>query len=423
MREEKVLAGLDIGSTAIKMVLGTLIPATKERQEVLQIVGKVIVPAEGISKGVVTSIEDAVSSVSAVIEQTERLIGQPLSSVWVGMGGAHIRSEVSRGVVAVAKGSGDIQESDVERAIEAAQAVATPPNYEILHVIPHRFYIDGQEGIKNPVGFSGVRLEVEAHIIQGLSSQINNLVKVVHRTGLEVDDVVVSILATAESILTARQKDLGVVLVNIGGATTSVAVFEEGDIMHVAILPIGSDHITGDIAIGLRCALDTAEKVKLVAGTAQNKDINKREEVDMSSFDASEEARVAKRYIADIIEARVEEIFEKVEEELKKIHRAGMLPAGVVLTGGGAKLPGLTEAAKKYLRLPAQLGYPQEQPHMADEVHDLSLTTAMGLVQWGFAVEKQRTRKFGGWGKVLGRQLRSVKDTTLMKKVFKSFIP
>ena len=417
-----MIAGLDIGSTAIKMVLGTLVPRTKDHPEALQVVGRVVVPGEGISKGVVTSIEDAVSSVSSAIEQAERLVGQPLSSVWVGMGGAHVKSELSRGVVAVGKGN-EIQESDVERVLEAARAVATPPNHEILHVIPHQFYIDGQEGIKNPVGFSGIRLEVEAHILQGLSSQINNLVKVVHRTGLEVEGVIVSILATAESTLSARQKDLGAVLVNIGGSTTSIAIFEEGDIMHVAVLPIGSGHITGDIALGLRCAIDTAEKVKLAVGTAESGEVDKREEVDLSRFDADEDVRVSRRVVADIIEARVEELFEMVDEELKKVNRSGMLPAGAIITGGGAKMPGMVTAAKKYLRLPVQLGYPQERPSTTDEVYDLSLTTAVGLVEWGFASERQQAQDFGGIMKWLKKYFRLAKKSNVVKKTLKSFIP
>ena len=422
MREEKVIAGLDVGSTAIKMVLGTLIPGMKDRPETLQIVGKVVVPGEGISKGVVTSIEDAVSSVSSAIEQAERIIGKPLGSVWVGMGGAHIKSEISRGVIAVAKGN-EIQENDVERALEAARVIASPPNHEILHVIPHGFSIDGQEGVKNPVGFSGVRLEVEAHILQGLSSQINNLVKVVHRTGLEVEDVIVSVLATAESVLTARQKDLGVVLVNIGGSTTSIAVFEEGDIMQVVVLPVGSGHITGDIALGLRCAIDTAEKKKLATGTAESDEVSKHEEVDMSGFDASENARIPRRNITTIIEARVEEIFEMIDDELKKINRSGMLPAGAVLTGGGAKLPGIVAAGKKHLRLPVMLGYPQDRLSTVDDVYDLSLTTAIGLVEWGFASEKRYTRNFGGVFEFFKKYVKTGQKGGVLKKTLKSFIP
>ena len=334
MAEKDLITGLDIGSTAIRLAVGQIVGEAEK----IHIIGSAEVPAEGISKGIISSIEDAVSSISACLEKAERMVGSPIESAWVGISGSHIISQESRGVVAVARSDGEISEDDIERAIEAARTVATPPNYEILHVIPKSFTVDGQIGIKDPLGMTGVRLEVDTQIIQGLSSQIKNLTKAVYRPGVNIEDLVLSILATAEAVLTNRQKELGVAVINLGGSTTSLAVFEEGDVLHTAVLPIGSDHITSDIAIGLRISIDLAEKIKLEYGQATTAGTGKRDEVDIGELAGGESNFVSKKYITEISAARVEEIFDKIDVELKKIDKSGKLPAGIVLTGGGAKL-------------------------------------------------------------------------------------
>lgn len=245
---------------------------------------------------------------------------------------------------------------------------------------------------------TGVRLEVDTQIIQGLSSQIKNLTKAVYRTGINIEDLVLSILATSEAVVTDRQKELGVVVINIGGATTSLAVFEEGDIIHTAVLPVGSDHITSDVAIGLRISIDTAERIKLEYGAALSEDINKRDEIDIGELSGEDSTFISKKYIAEITEARVEEIFEKIDKELKKIDRSGKLPAGVILTGGGAKLHGMVDAAKKYLRLPAAIGEPMNVTSAIDKVSDPVFSTAIGLVAWGAQMQGHKTQKgFGGF--------------------------
>ena len=226
MSDQEIITGLDIGSTVIRLVVGQ---RTSDVNQPIHIIGAAEVPAEGISRGIISSLEDAVASISACLEKAERMVGFAINSSWVGISGSHIMSQESQGVIAVARSDGEITEADVERAIEAARTVATPPNYEILHVIPKSFTVDGQVGIKDPIGMTGVRLEVETQIIQGLSAQIKNLTKAVYRVGLDIRDLVLSILATSEAVLTNRQKELGVVLVNIGGATTNLVVFEEGD--------------------------------------------------------------------------------------------------------------------------------------------------------------------------------------------------
>lgn len=377
MAHPTLISGLDIGSTAIRLAVAQSSP-----HEHLQIVGLAEVPSEGIHKGVVTSIEDAVSAISACLEKAERLTGTPIEHAWIGINGSHILAQSSHGVIAVAKPNGEIGEDDVNRVVEAAQAVASPPNYEILHVLPRSFAVDSQGGIKDPVGMTGVRLEVEAQIIQGQSAQIKNLTKCVYRTGVDIDDLVLAILANAEVVLSKRQKELGVVAVNIGGATTSLLVCEDGDALHAAVLPVGAGHITNDLAIGLRTSIDIAEKLKVDYGHAVPDEVGKREEINLGDF-SPEEGTVSRREVADIIEARLEEIFDLVDRELQKLDRSGKLPAGVVLTGGGAKLSGIVDVAKRKLRLPASIGYPLEVASPLERVNDLSFTTALGLVRWG----------------------------------------
>ncbi|MCX6779534.1 MAG: cell division protein FtsA [Candidatus Magasanikbacteria bacterium] len=398
-KQEEIIVGLDVGSTAVRLAVGQLVPVGDKKE--LHIIGAAEAPSEGVHRGVVTSIEDTVSSISACIEKAEHMTGIPIERAWVGISGSHIISEESRGVIAVSKADGEISEEEVERAIEAARTVATPLNYEILHVIPKSYTVDGQVGIKDPIGMTGVRLEVDTQIIQGLSSQIKNLTKAVYRTGLEINDLVLSILANAEAVVTDRQKDLGVAVVNLGGATTSIVVFEEGDILDTAVLPIGSEHISADLAIGLRTSIDAAEKLKLEFGTAVSKDISKKDEIDLFDLGANEHEIVSLKFASEIIEARVEEIMDKVEALFKKIGRSGTLPAGVIFTGGGAKLNGLIEVAKRKLRLPATLGYPLNTTSVTDKVNDLAFTTAIGLVKWG--VLAQMSEQKNNFGKLINR--------------------
>ncbi len=409
MAEPSLIAGLDVGSSAIRLAVGH---RSLQPEHPPHIAGVAEVPSAGISRGVIISIDDAVSSISACLEKTERIAGVAVEHAWVGISGSHLAAQESRGVVAVAKPNGEITEADVERAIEAARTVATPPNYEILHVIPKSFTVDGQSGIRDPIGMTGVRLEVDTQIIHGLSAQMKNLTKAIFRTGLDVDDVVLAVLATAEAVLTPRAKQLGAAVVNIGGSTTSLAVFEEGDLLLTAVLPFGSEHITSDIAIGLRISIDAAEHLKLAHGTALPKDVAKREEIDPGELGGAG-APVSKRYVGEIIEARVEEIIDQVDAELKKVGRSGMLPAGVVLSGGGSKLHGMTEVAKRKLRLPATLGYPVGVTSAVDKANDVTFTTAIGLVMWGNALLEQRGSKpTGGWGGAL-RQLPTALDRVL----------
>jgi len=410
MRDD-LIVGLDIGSTHIRLVAG------QQKNEELQIIGAVESSSEGINRGVINSIEDATTSISKCLEKAERLIGLPIISAWVGISGTHIKAEKSRGVVAVARSDGEVTEDDVERVIEAARALSVPPNYEILHVIPVRYSVDNQTDIKDPIGMIGVRLEAETLIIQGLTSQIKNFTKAVYRTELNIEDLVLSSLAAAEAVLTAKQKELGSVLVNIGASTTNIAVFEEGELLHTASLPIGSEHITSDIAIGLRCPINLAERIKIEHGTVLTKELNKKDEIDISDLVKEEELGdghevISKKYVAEIIEARVEEIMEKIDGELKTIDRSGMLPAGVFLIGGGAKLPGIVEVAKNKLRLPAALGVNRSAVSAIDKVNDPSFLTALGLTLWGEQITKNSHRPWGGikGGRIVSGALSTIGD-------------
>jgi len=415
MSHQSTITGLDIGSSHIRLVV-----LGRNGEGGLQIIGAADKPSEGIAKGMISNIEDAVSSISEVLEQAERMTGLPVETAVVGISGTHIQTLESTGVVAVAKADKQIMEEDVERAIEAAQAVATPPNYEILHVIPKDFSVDNQSGIKDPVGMTGVRLEVQTQIIMGLSSQIKNLTKCVYRTGVDVSDLVFGILACAESILTKKQKELGIAIVNLGSQTTSLAVFEEGDVLHTAVLPVGSNHITSDLAIGLRTSVETAEIIKIEVAQVNAKKINKRNEIDLAKYSTIEKERtmVLEKHIAEIAQARCEEIFGLIDKELKKINRSGLLPGGVILTGGGAKMTGIVEIVKDKLKLPVFLGLPIGVEKSAiDKVNDPDYTTALGLAIWGSQSEAKNRRasliNFSSVDQVVNK----------MKDWFKSLLP
>ncbi|MFA5886744.1 MAG: cell division protein FtsA [Patescibacteria group bacterium] len=388
--KDNVIAGLDIGSTSIRLVIGQKIsgPAGDE----LQIIGAVSGPTAGVSRGIVNSIEETTSSISSCLEKAERLVGVPISRVWVSINDPYIKCERSKGVVAVGRSDGEINENDVNRAIEAARALAVPVNYEILHVIPIKFGVDNQGDVKDPIGMNGIRLEVETLIVQGLSTQIKNLTKAIYRTGLEIEDLVIAPLAAAEAVLSTKQKELGVALLNLGSSTTSLAIYEERNLIHTAVLPIGAEHITADIAIGLRCPINLAERIKREYGTAIAESIDKKDEIDVSQLVKEEEVNddisiISRRYLAEIISARVEEIFDKVDQEFKKIDRSGMLPAGIIFVGGGADLDGLVEASKRKLRLPAALGAAKNISVIIDKVKNPEFLTALGLVIWGSHTE------------------------------------
>ncbi len=416
MAKEQYIVGLDIGTSSIRVVQAK----SGLDGAGFSVIGASSVPSIGLRRGVIVDIEEAVSSISSALEKVERMTGVPVTSVNVSVSGNHISSLSSHGVIAVSRADGEITENDIVRCVDASQAISIPQNKEVLHVFPKTFTLDGQTGIKDPLGMTGIRLEVDTIIVQAGLPFIKNLTRAVMQAGLEIEDMVLAPCAAAESVLNKRQKDLGVCLVDLGAGTTSIAIYEEGDLLHTTVLPIGSMHITNDIAIGLRCSIETAEKVKIAFGHSSPKVVDKHEEIDLAKFDASEEQSTNREYVVEIIEARLEEIFSMVNNELKKIHRDGKLPAGIVLTGGGANLPGIVEFSKKHLHLPSVLGKPQNVSTIIDRVDDPSFATVAGLVLWGGKYASSVGQAQMG---DIVKNILSNQNVAKIRKWFKSFLP
>jgi cell division protein FtsA len=354
-------------------------------------------------------VEETINSISASLEDAERMAGEPINHVFLGIGGTHIESINSKGVIAVSHAGNEITEDDVDRVLEAAQAVSIPGNRRILRIIPKSFTVDEQKGIKYPVGMTGIRLEVDAHIITGLVPAVKNIEKCVLQAGVDIDDIIPSCLASAEAVLSKRQKELGVVVVDIGSGGTSLCVFEEGTTLHTAVLPVGGENVTNDIAIGLRTSIDTAEKIKIEYGTCLPSDVSEREVIDLSLMSKIDTQKVSKKMMAEIIEARYHEIFILVKDELAKIHRDGMLPAGVVLTGASVKMPGTIDLARETLNLPVQIGFPQNFDGVVDKIDDPAYATAIGLILWGSRLEN-RTYGFSLKGLSLRKAVGGMRD-------------
>lgn len=411
-RREKLelIAGLDIGTSAVRLVAGHVKHGEDGRTHV-NIIGAAATPTVGVQRGVVVSIEELISSISCTLEDAERIVGLPIDSVWLGVNGPFLLTQDSKGVVAVAKTNGEISPEDAERAIEAAKTVPLPLNYEVLHVLPRSFTVDGQSGIKDPVGMTGMRLEVDTKIVYGMSTHVKNLTRAVYRTGLDIDDIVLGVLAAGIAVATPRQRELGVAVANIGAASTNLAIYEEGVALHVAVIPIGSQHVTNDIAMGLRIAIDVAERIKMQYGHCVPKEISKKEIIDLGSVGGDSREVASRHYVAQIVGARVAEICEKIDAELLKVGRSELLPAGVLFTGGGANLEGLALLARETLRLPADIGHAYDATSIAGAGADLGFTTAIGLVKWGAEMRRTRGRKSGWRGTAfLFDRLRKLKE-------------
>lgn len=411
MAKSKIVASLDIGSSKIRTVVGM----QEEGVAVPNIIGVGIAPSTGLRKGSVIDVEETINSISSSLEDAERMAGEPINHVFLGIGGNHIDSINSKGVIAVAQGENEISEDEVDRVLEAAQAVTIPSNKRLLRIIPKTFTVDEQKGIKYPVGMTGIRLEVETHIVTGFEPIIKNLEKCVLQSGVDIDDIIPTCLASAEAVLSKRQKELGVVVVDIGCGGTSVSVFEDGGTLQTSVIPIGGENVTNDVAIGMRTSIDTAEKLKIEYGSVVPEEVNERETVDLSLLSKLDTHLVSKKQIVEIIRARYQEIFVLVKEELAKINRDGMLPAGVVLTGAGAKMPGVIDLGRETLNLPAQIGFPTNYEGVVDKIDDPTYATAIGLLLWGSRFEG---RHHGG---LKGIDLK--KGLTSLRNWFKNLVP
>ncbi|MCK5332436.1 cell division protein FtsA [Candidatus Parcubacteria bacterium] len=411
MSRGDILTGIDIGSSAIR----TIISQKQEGDIKPLILGVGIAPSYGINNGVIVDIEETIVAITKSKEAAERTAGIPIEHAYISINGKHTSSQFSKGVVAVSRADGEVSEEDVNRVIMASQAISMPNNKDIIAVIPCGYTIDEQEKIKDPVGMNGVRLEINALIIEGMAPYIKNLYKCVQRCGIDIDDLVFAPLAAAKAVLSKRQKELGVVEIDIGKSSTGVSVFEDGGIIHSVVVPIGAGHITNDIAIGLRTSIDIAEKIKIEYGTTLVKEVNKKDRIDLSKISKDEEGIFTRKYIAEIVEARMEEIFTMVDKELKKADRSAMLPAGAVITGGGAKMTGAIQIAKEVLRLPAQIGFPMELNGIVDRVDDPSFVTSVGLIAWE---PEDVSRRSGGH---LLPDFNKIMQKT--RKIFKTFLP
>lgn len=379
MPKERVIASLDIGSSKIRTVVAVV--DGEHDQEMLNVIGVGISPSLGIRKGHVIDVEELIHNIISSLEDAERMAGVPVNHVFVGMSGSHVEAFDSRGVIAIS--GSEISVDDVARVLEAAQAVSIPANRRILHIEPKAYAVDEQRGIKNPVGMTGIRLEVEAHIVTGHVQHVKNLEKCIDQAGVDIDDIVPATIASAEAVLTKRQKELGVVVIDVGAGCTNVSIFEEGTILHSACLPIGGESVTSDIAIGLRTSIDTAEKIKIEFGSVLPEEIAEREMIDLSSVSKVDTQTVSKKYMAEIMQARYYEIFSLVQAELTRIGRSGMLPAGALLTGAAVKSPGVLDLSRDVLGLPVQMGFPVDIGGVIEKVDDPAYATSLGTLVWG----------------------------------------
>ncbi|MBF0624506.1 MAG: cell division protein FtsA [Magnetococcales bacterium] len=399
--DQNLIVGLDIGTTKICCIVADL-----QQDGRLDVIGIGTHPSRGLRKGVVIDIDSTVESMRMAVEEAEMMAGVEINMVYAGIAGAHIKSGNSHGVVATKEG--EVTASDIQRVLDAARAQPISHDREILHTIPQEFILDGQDGIQEPLGMSGVRLEANVHIITGAVSSAHNIIKCANRCGLDVGDIILEQLASGEAVLTSDEKELGVCMLDIGGGTTDIAIYADGHIKHTAVLAIGGDHITNDIAVGLRTPTREAEQLKKDSGSALASLVNPEETIQVPSIGDREPRSLARHILAEIIEPRVEELFTLVSREIARSGFEEQIAAGVVLTGGTSILEGMVELAEEVFNKPVRRGVPQGMGGLTDVVGSPVYATAVGLVQ--FATRHNRDRPFrtapeetGGTKKVMQR--------------------
>jgi cell division protein FtsA len=432
MAENKITVGIDIGTSKIVTLISKV-----DDEGTVHVLGVSEMRSSGIRKGQIVDIEDAVMSINSAVDAAERMAGCNVSHVVVSIGGGHIMSQNSKGVVAVSTPEGEITQSDLARVVDAARAISHPSSREIIHVLPRSYIVDGQEGIKDPIGMTGIRLEVETHIISASSTSLRNLQKALSEVGVDVDGFVYSGYASSLAVLSETEKELGVVLVDMGAGTTDISVYVEGSVAFSSVLPIGARHITNDLAIGLRVSLESAEKIKLFLSKTprrivrydeeegpKERDRRAADEIDLSSLGLPEDLRKVsqKTLVEGIIRPRLNEIFTMIGLELKKSGWGGQTPAGLVITGGGARTVGVIDSAKRMLAMPVRVGYPIGLKGIVDEVQDTPFATAVGLVMYGSKLEVSHSSAFG----FSLSKMRRLPGGNIGKKLWdliKSFIP
>jgi cell division protein FtsA len=403
--KQKTVIGLDVGSSNVCAIVGKI----TQKPEV-EIIGSARVPCRGLRNGVVVNIEETSRAIGQAIEEAEGMTNTPIKAVYVGIEGGHIESFNHQGAIMISRSDKEIAEEDILRVIDSARAIRLSPEREIIHTLPQGFVVDGQRGVMDPVGMEGSHLGVHVHIVTGVSTIINNLIKCINRNGLEIEDIVLSVLAAAETVVTPEEKDLGCVLIDFGGQTVDLAVFIEGALKATRALPIGSDIITKDIAHCLHIPLSEAERIKKEFGCTQMKMISDNVEINILGMDGKTRQTILMSKLCEIIEPRVEEIFTFVHEEMAKIGRENLIPAGGILTGGGALLRGLKEISEDILDLPMRLGIPQKVEGLSEVISSPDYATAIGLIKYAqkeefpiyekrFARRKRRSffRKIKDW--------------------------
>ncbi len=429
MARDHVVSGIDVGTSKI-----TTLIATVPEEGDARVIGVSTVNSHGLRKGQVVNIEEATAAISQSLESAERMAGTQVARAFLSVGGAHIASQNSHGVVAVSEPDKEISENDVRRVIEAAKAVSLPSSREILHVLPRGYVVDSQEGVVDPIGMTGVRLEVDTHLVTGGATAIRNLRKCVEELGVEVEGMAFGGLASSIATITDTEKELGVVLIDIGGGTTDVAIFVEGALSYSSVIPIGAINITKDLAAGLRVSLESAEKIKLLLGTAPRvpatpdeevKKSEKGDELDVSGLGLPEELRLLSRktLVEGIIKPRLNEIFTMVGLEIKRSGFGGMTPSGIVLTGGGALTVGAVESARRNLAMPVHIGEPKKITGLVDEIMTPAYATSVGLLLHGAKGESApQSRMFGNLGKIGERvQIKGLAGKLI--DLVKSFMP
>lgn len=384
MARPHTITGIDIGNSQVKVVVAK-INSDSLKPEIIGSGGAV---SNGLRRGVVVDMEETIENLRSAVQRAQAGAGFPIRKAFLAVSGLHINTQTSRGVIAVSRADNEISQSDIDRVIKAASVVSMPANREIIHVIPRNFIVDGTEYVKNPFGMKGVRLEADVLIVDGLSPYLRNLVKCVNENNIEVAGLVYSPLASSLAVLDKNQKEYGAVNIDFGGGTSSMSVFEEADMLHSAILPIGSKHITSDLAVMLRTSMDVAERIKLDYGsTSDAEDMRRRGEIDLSELVGEANYIIPKKQLLRVIDARAQELFDIAANELKKISKNGILPGGVVLSGGGVNLPGLVALAKEKLRLPVRIARSVHFEGISETVDDPAFSVAMGAVLWGIDQE------------------------------------
>lgn len=374
--EKNLLVGLDIGTSKVVAIVGDI-----NTEGHLEIIGIGSHPSRGLKRGVVVNIEATVQSIARAIEEAELMAGCQIHSAFTGIAGSHIRSLNSHGIVAIR--DTEVVQGDVDRVIDAARAVAIPADQKILHVLPQEFIIDHQEGIREPIGMSGVRLEAKVHLVTGALSAAQNIVKCVRRCGLDVSDIILEQLASSYSILTDDEKELGVCMVDIGGGTTDIAIFSEGAIRHTAVIPIAGDQVTNDIAVALRTPTQSAEEIKLKHACALIDMANHEDLIEVPSVGERPRRRLSKHSLAEVIEPRYDELFNLVHAEIRRSGLEDIIAAGIVLTGGASKISGAVELAERIFKMPVRIGLPQNVTGLTEVINNPIYSTGVGLLMYG----------------------------------------